>query len=148
MKISSRATRTVLECPMELLKVRQQVGQSWTLSSLYVGWQATLYRNVALCTLFYGAADALKPFRDGMNPLMNGFFLGSIVATGVWWYALTIVVLISIFHSEFPIPMIVKFLGGEEYSKLLTILSLLLLLLHHHHYHPLIHVGSSFLSIR
>ena len=43
-----------------------------------------MLRNITLCGLFYVAADACKPIRKDMPPLVNGLFLGSVVATGVW----------------------------------------------------------------
>ena len=77
--------RTFFENPVEAAKVRMQLGQKVTLPSLLSGFVPTMARNVTLCGFFYVAADGCKPVRQGLSPLLNGLFLGSVVATAVWW---------------------------------------------------------------
>jgi solute carrier family 25 carnitine/acylcarnitine transporter 20/29 len=101
----SAAARTVVESPLEFMKVRQQTGQSWTekggamfsrdvltfsqLSLLYKGVVPTFFRTWAMLGTFFILIDySVRVIPDVVNaPLTGPFFKGGVCATIAWWVA-------------------------------------------------------------
>eukprot|EP00127_Corallochytrium_limacisporum_P000255 Clim_evm2s9 gene=Clim_evmTU2s9 len=73
--------RSFVETPLEYIKVRRQVGQSWNFRSVYTGLGATASRNLGAVTSFFVFVDHAKRHYPGMNP----FFMGAICSTIGWW---------------------------------------------------------------
>jgi hypothetical protein len=49
----SGAARAVVECPLEVAKIRRQVGESWSFTGLYRGLGANMARNIPLLSSFF-----------------------------------------------------------------------------------------------
>jgi solute carrier family 25 carnitine/acylcarnitine transporter 20/29 len=79
------SARAVLETPLELAKVRRQLGQQWTVKSLYTGLGVTWVRCCALLGSFFVLVDATAPLRKDLPPFLDGFAKGSVCATVSWW---------------------------------------------------------------
>ena len=51
--MASGAARAGVECPLEVAKIRRQIGESWKFSGLYKGLSANMARNVPLLSTFF-----------------------------------------------------------------------------------------------
>jgi len=58
--------RSLIESPLELIKVRRQVGQPWKLTQLYTGFNVTWVRTVGLMTTFFVLVDSLVRHAPGI----------------------------------------------------------------------------------
>ena len=56
--------RSLVECPLEVLKVRRQVGVQWQWGSIYQGLAITAARNMSVVGLFFGFVQASKGWRE------------------------------------------------------------------------------------
>eukprot|EP01116_Phalansterium_solitarium_P014396 TRINITY_DN32035_c0_g1_i1.p1 TRINITY_DN32035_c0_g1~~TRINITY_DN32035_c0_g1_i1.p1 ORF type:complete len:267 (+),score=70.43 TRINITY_DN32035_c0_g1_i1:163-963(+) len=84
--IFSGFSRTVVECPVEVAKIRRQLGESWRFAGLYKGFAANAARNVPLLTLFFIFVDISKRFDipSDWRPLLTGSFCSTAAWTLVW----------------------------------------------------------------
>jgi solute carrier family 25 carnitine/acylcarnitine transporter 20/29 len=104
--LCSAAARTVVESPLEFMKVRQQTGQTWTvnntgsmfskqvfslsqISLLYKGVVPTFFRTWAMLGTFFILIDySVRVIPDIINmPVYGPFFKGGVCATAAWWVA-------------------------------------------------------------
>jgi solute carrier family 25 carnitine/acylcarnitine transporter 20/29 len=93
--------RALLECPLELIKVRKQTGQAWMASStageairapakelknLYSGFGITWMRTLGLMTSFFVMTDSLERHRPDIVgiPMLGPFIKGGVCATLGW----------------------------------------------------------------
>jgi len=79
--------RTFIETPLELIKVRRQVGQPWRFTEIYTGLGVSWIRTVGLMTTFFMLVDTgVRHFPDVINaPLIGPFVKGGVCATMAWW---------------------------------------------------------------
>jgi len=79
--------RALIECPLELIKVRRQVGAKWEMRSLYSGFTVTWMRTIGLMTTFFILVDTgVRYFPDIINqPFLGPFIKGGVCATVSWW---------------------------------------------------------------
>jgi len=104
--VFASAVRSVVETPLELMKIRLQTGQSWRIGTssmftiagwketlsrkqfqeLYQGFGITMARTCVLMTTFFILVDyAVRKLPDVVNaPLIGPFFKGGICATLSW----------------------------------------------------------------
>lgn len=80
--ICSGIARAVIECPLEVAKIRRQVGESWRFRGLFKGFGANLTRNVPLLTLFFAFVDLSK--RIDISAQWRPFITGSVCSTLAW----------------------------------------------------------------
>ena len=65
--------RSLVECPLEVAKVRRQVGVKWQWASAFQGLPITVGRNMSVIGLFFGFVQASIPVREVFHVLI--FFL-------------------------------------------------------------------------
>ena len=102
--VASSTARALIECPMELIKVRQQTGQPWLLPrtagasssglvraaaeirNLYTGFGPTWARTVGLMGTFFILVDSLERLAPQAVsiPLIGPFLKGGVCATLGW----------------------------------------------------------------
>ena len=95
----SAAARSVIETPLELIKVRRQTGQGWRvgaaardlvstrqLHELYKGSGPTFFRTWVMVSSFFVFVDySVRLIPDVVNtPLVGPFFKGGVCATAAW----------------------------------------------------------------
>ncbi|KAL0486651.1 mitochondrial substrate carrier family protein L [Acrasis kona] len=81
----SATCRSLIESPLELIKVRRQLGQTWDVKSLYQGYGVTWMRTTGLMTTFFILEDSLVRHAPELinTPGVGPFLKGSICATGI-----------------------------------------------------------------
>ncbi|KAI8509199.1 hypothetical protein Bbelb_130470 [Branchiostoma belcheri] len=68
--------RAIIECPLELAKIRRQTGQSWQFSGIYKGFGVTWCRTMGLmCTYFILVDSTRRHFPDVFKRPLLGPFL-------------------------------------------------------------------------
>ncbi|CAH1242899.1 SLC25A13 [Branchiostoma lanceolatum] len=79
--------RAIIECPLELAKIRRQTGQSWQFSGIYKGFGVTWCRTMGLmCTYFILVDSTRRHFPEIFKrPLMGPFLTSGVAATLAWW---------------------------------------------------------------
>ncbi|XP_078657745.1 uncharacterized protein LOC144903474 [Branchiostoma floridae x Branchiostoma belcheri] len=79
--------RAIIECPLELAKIRRQTGQSWQFSGIYKGFGVTWCRTMGLmCTYFILVDSTRRHFPDVFKrPLLGPFLTSGVAATLAWW---------------------------------------------------------------
>jgi solute carrier family 25 carnitine/acylcarnitine transporter 20/29 len=60
--MASGAARAIVECPLEVAKIRRQIGESWKFSGLYKGLSANMARNVPLLSTFFVFIEISKRY--------------------------------------------------------------------------------------
>jgi solute carrier family 25 carnitine/acylcarnitine transporter 20/29 len=77
--------RALVESPLELIKVRRQVGATWDVRSLYNGFGVTWMRTTGLMTTFFILVDSMvRHAPDLVNtPGIGPFIKGGVCATGM-----------------------------------------------------------------
>ncbi|KAL6078072.1 Mitochondrial carrier [Balamuthia mandrillaris] len=85
--IIASSARSVIETPLELIKVRRQVGEPWKVTELFKGFGVSWLRTVGLMTTFFILVDsAVRHIPDVINtPLIGPFIKGGVCATLSWW---------------------------------------------------------------
>ena len=81
------AARSVLECPMEVAKVRWQVDQNMHQRAVFTGLTVTMARNMSMIGIFWGLWEASKKDREricGSSKTANSF-LGGAGCSAVAW---------------------------------------------------------------
>jgi len=78
--------RSVVECPLEVAKVRRQVGVAWRWSSMYHGLAVTVFRNMSVIGLFWGFVQASAPLREALtdSPDTRSFLAGGGCSAAAW----------------------------------------------------------------
>ncbi|PRP88182.1 hypothetical protein PROFUN_04005 [Planoprotostelium fungivorum] len=76
------AGRSVIESPLDLAKIRRQIGQSWKFRECLHGMNASLARNVPLLTFFFLFIEISKGI--DISPQWRPFLTGSICSTLAW----------------------------------------------------------------
>jgi solute carrier family 25 carnitine/acylcarnitine transporter 20/29 len=78
--------RSLLECPLEVVKVRRQVGLQWRWSGLYQGLPVTTARNTSVIGLFWGILEASRHWRESLtdSPTLRSFLAGGGCSTVAW----------------------------------------------------------------
>ena len=78
--------RSLLECPLEVAKVRRQVGMRWCWTAMYQGFALTAARNTSVIGLFWGILEASRERREALtdNPAMRSFLAGGGCSTVAW----------------------------------------------------------------
>lgn len=76
--------RSLVESPLELIKVRRQVGVSWDIRSLYKGFGVTWMRTTGLMTTFFCLVDSMVRHAPDLTnaPGIGPFIKGGVCATG------------------------------------------------------------------
>lgn len=99
--IFSATCRSLIESPLEFIKVRRQTGQTWRvgatveesvrnplreLRSLYTGYSMTWARTVGLMTSFFCMVDHLERHHHDLiaTPLLGPFIKGGVCASIGW----------------------------------------------------------------
>lgn len=79
--------RTVIETPLELIKVRRQMGQAWKFNELYRGFNVTWIRTCGLmCTFFILVDSGVRHLPNLINaPYVGPFLKGGLCSTISWW---------------------------------------------------------------
>ncbi len=85
--IIAATCRTFIEAPLELIKVRRQVGQSWDMKSLFNGFSVTWVRTTGLMVTFFIILDTLSRHAAELlsKPVVGPFIKGGVVSTLAWW---------------------------------------------------------------
>lgn len=83
----SSTARCTIETPLELIKVRRQVGQSWTIRELYKGYTITWIRTSGLMCSFFVMVDSGERHIPHVfaQPVIGPFLKGGVCATIAWW---------------------------------------------------------------
>lgn len=78
--------RSFVECPLEVMKVRQQVSVSWQWSYMYRGLAITALRNMSVISLFWGFADNARRWCDqiALGDATTSFIVGGGCSTLAW----------------------------------------------------------------
>jgi len=88
--MASGAARALIECPLDVAKIRRQIGESWKLTGLYKGLTANMARNIPLLSSFFIFLEISKgyqiPFNLGESwrPLLTGSICSTMAWTLVW----------------------------------------------------------------
>jgi len=85
--VIAATARCVIETPLELVKIRRQVGQPWKVVELYKGFGVSWIRTVGLMTSFFIFVDSgVRHFPELINtPMIGPFIKGGVCATLAWW---------------------------------------------------------------
>ena len=85
--VLASTARAIVETPLELIKVRLQVGQPWNTGSLMQGFTVTWIRTTGLMTTFFILCDTFDRHLPQMTsiPMIGPFLKGGIAATVGWW---------------------------------------------------------------
>ena len=77
--------RGVVEAPFELVKVRRQLAQEWSLAALLEGARATMLRNAFLFSSFVVYIDLSKQlFEGGLSPFWTGALCSNLAWFTFW----------------------------------------------------------------
>ncbi len=77
--------RGLVEAPFELVKVRRQVEQQWSVLDLYKGSGITLFRNSFLFASFAIYIDFSKQIvKGGLDPFWTGAICGTLAWLTIW----------------------------------------------------------------
>ena len=84
--VTASTARAIVECPLELIKVRQMTGQPWAVREVFSGFSPLWIRTVGLMTTFFVLIDySLRYIPDLVNaPLIGPFLKGGVAATVGW----------------------------------------------------------------
>ena len=80
--MASGAARALVECPLEVAKIRRQIGETWKFSGLYKGLSANMARNIPLLSTFFVFLEFSKSF--DINPTYRPFVTGAVCSTLAW----------------------------------------------------------------
>eukprot|EP00455_Lapot_gusevi_P008708 TRINITY_DN1381_c0_g1_i3.p1 TRINITY_DN1381_c0_g1~~TRINITY_DN1381_c0_g1_i3.p1 ORF type:complete len:300 (+),score=67.79 TRINITY_DN1381_c0_g1_i3:55-954(+) len=82
----SSTARSIIEAPLELIKVRQMTNQPWNIRSLYSGFGVTFLRTWGLMGTFFVLVDsAVRHFPELINtPGVGSFIKGGVCSTLAW----------------------------------------------------------------
>lgn len=85
--IVASTARTFIETPLELIKVRKQLGQKWKIKELMNGFMVTWLRTLGLMVTFFILVDySERKIPQVLDvPILGPFFKGGICATLAWW---------------------------------------------------------------
>jgi len=85
--LASSTARTFIETPLELVKVRRQLNQTWKVSELMNGFTVTWLRTVGLMCTFFVLVDSAERHVPWLidQPVIGPFFKGGVCATLSWW---------------------------------------------------------------
>lgn len=83
----SSTARSIIETPLELIKVRRQVGAPWTIRELYKGYGITWIRTSGLMCSFFIMVDSGERHVPQLfaTPVIGPFLKGGLCATIAWW---------------------------------------------------------------
>lgn len=84
--IVASTARSFIECPLEYIKVRKQVGESWQFSSLFQGFKVTWMRTMGLMITFFVLTDSLDRHATELvsQPVVGPFVRGAVCSTAGW----------------------------------------------------------------
>ncbi|XP_070563411.1 mitochondrial substrate carrier family protein S-like [Ptychodera flava] len=79
--------RAIIECPLELAKIRRQTGQTWQFKGLYKGFGVTWFRTMGLMTTYFILIDSGRRHCNELfqRPLIGPFLASGTAATLAWW---------------------------------------------------------------
>eukprot|EP01117_Protostelium_nocturnum_P002220 TRINITY_DN1285_c1_g1_i1.p1 TRINITY_DN1285_c1_g1~~TRINITY_DN1285_c1_g1_i1.p1 ORF type:complete len:297 (-),score=70.28 TRINITY_DN1285_c1_g1_i1:224-1114(-) len=82
----SGAGRAIVECPLDLAKIRRQVGSTWTFRGIYKGLGVSMLRNMPLLTAFFIFLEYSKrvDMPSQWRPLLSGGICSTMAWTLVW----------------------------------------------------------------
>lgn len=85
--VAASTARSFIETPLELVKVRRQLNQSWQVSELMKGFTVTWVRTIGLMCTFFVMVDTLERRVPWVveQPILGPFIKGGICATVSWW---------------------------------------------------------------
>lgn len=85
--VIASTARAVVETPLELIKVNQQIGVPWSYRSLFRGFGVTWIRTVGLMTTFFALCDTADRHFPTLTAtaFVGPFLKGGIAATIGWW---------------------------------------------------------------
>jgi solute carrier family 25 carnitine/acylcarnitine transporter 20/29 len=104
--IFASTCRALVESPLELIKVRRQVGTPWDIRSLYKGFGVTWMRTTGLMTTFFILVDSMVRHAPELvnTPGIGPFIKGGVCATIAWWFVWPFEVLKSQIQGNTPGP--------------------------------------------
>jgi len=78
--------RALVECPLEVAKIRRQIGETWQFKGLFKGLGVNIARNVPLLATFFIFLDISKKFDipQAYRPLITGSICSTLAWTLVW----------------------------------------------------------------
>lgn len=78
--------RSLVECPLEVAKVRRQVGVAWRWRAMYRGLAVTAVRNGSVIGLFWSFVVASEGLRDRVttSTTLRSFLAGGGCSTAAW----------------------------------------------------------------
>eukprot|EP01100_Stratorugosa_tubuloviscum_P014081 TRINITY_DN732_c2_g1_i1.p1 TRINITY_DN732_c2_g1~~TRINITY_DN732_c2_g1_i1.p1 ORF type:complete len:306 (-),score=129.10 TRINITY_DN732_c2_g1_i1:47-964(-) len=88
--ISSATFRTLLETPLEFIKVRRQVGANWYWKEVMTGFSVTWIRTAGLLVTFFATVDSFNRHTPnlllipGFGPLIQGGVCATIAWLAIW----------------------------------------------------------------
>ena len=79
--------RSVIETPLEYIKVSGQTQQSWRLRHVYTGFGVTWCRTVGLMCTYFILVDSGRRHAPDLfsSPLLGPFLMSGVAATLGWW---------------------------------------------------------------
>lgn len=77
--------RTLIECPIEYIKVRKQVGKTWHFKSIYTGVHYNFMRIFPILTIFIMHMDYFRRKTDILKTELGKLLAGGWAATVGWW---------------------------------------------------------------
>jgi solute carrier family 25 carnitine/acylcarnitine transporter 20/29 len=80
--MASGAARAIVECPLEVAKIRRQIGETWKFLGLYKGLGVNMARNIPLLSFFFIFLEISKNYDMPSN--LRPFISGSICSTLAW----------------------------------------------------------------
>jgi solute carrier family 25 carnitine/acylcarnitine transporter 20/29 len=72
--MASGAARAIVECPLEVAKIRRQIGETWKFLGLYKGLGVNMARNIPLLSFFFIFLEISKNYDmpSNLRPFISG----------------------------------------------------------------------------
>ena len=79
--------RSVIETPLEYVKVRRQTGQGWRFRDVYRGFGVTWLRTQGLMVTYFVLVDSTRRHAPELFsfPVFGPFLVSGVAATTAWW---------------------------------------------------------------
>jgi solute carrier family 25 carnitine/acylcarnitine transporter 20/29 len=101
--LSASTVRSLLECPIELIKVKRQTGQSWRMNELYKGFMFQWLRtSVVMVTYFILMDGTRRKFPEELKNIRGQFVASAASATIGFIIAWPLEVLKNQVQADFP----------------------------------------------
>lgn len=82
--VTASLLRSIVECPVEFVKVKRQTGQQWKISAMYKGYIPLLYRTTIMLTIALSVTDSLRRNTRFFESVWGLFMVGGLSGLFAW----------------------------------------------------------------